>query len=158
MSLTFISDFAKVLFFPKDSSYHGGLGELYFKVVAEGLPFNEYFYLNEELLDFVAKLDGVDKVIFTNSHIDDSPEMVARLLQSFREIIQVSEFGAAKTQPQAYTQLIGRLGVKAEECLFIDDTPQNVLAAKMAGLQAVHFASNTQIIPEIEKWLKNSEK
>ena len=48
-----LSDFARVILFPKDKSYPGRLDELQAKLnnQSEGHNFFDYFELNQELLD-----------------------------------------------------------------------------------------------------------
>lgn len=45
-----------------------------------------------------------------------------------------------KPDPAIYNLLLGRFGLRAEECLFIDDLEANVEAAERLGIQGVHFA------------------
>ena len=44
-----------------------------------------------------------------------------------------------KPDPAIYDRLLQLLPCRADECLFVDDTPRNVEAALAAGLQAVRF-------------------
>jgi 2-haloacid dehalogenase len=49
------------------------------------------------------------------------------------------EEGLKKPDERFYRVLLNRHGLNAGECLFIDDRPDNVLAAKRVGFQAVHL-------------------
>ncbi len=51
---------------------------------------------------------------------------------SFRE-------GVVKPDPAIYTILLDRYGLKAEECVFIDDTEENVRSAEELGLKGIVF-------------------
>ena len=43
-----------------------------------------------------------------------------------------------------YKLLLSRFGLKAEECVFLDDTPRNVEAAKRLGFHVIHFQTKEQ--------------
>ncbi len=46
-----------------------------------------------------------------------------------------------KPDPEIYRRLLDRYGLEAGGCLFIDDSPANVEAARAVGMQAVPFTS-----------------
>jgi len=49
------------------------------------------------------------------------------------------EIGALKPDPQCYITAAKNVDCRPEECLFIDDRPQNVEGAQKTGMQAVLF-------------------
>lgn len=49
------------------------------------------------------------------------------------------QIGHAKPDLAFFTTIVERLGVEPGECLFIDDSEPNVVAAREAGLQAEHM-------------------
>ncbi len=62
-------------------------------------------------------------------------------LELFEEVTFSCEVGAIKPDPAIYAHALGRLGLAAGECLFVDDTETNVAGARAVGLPAVHFRS-----------------
>ena len=56
--------------------------------------------------------------------------------------------GTVKPERKIYDLALNRLGVSAEQTLFIDDKPENIDGAKQAGLQTILFKT-------IEKFKKN---
>ena len=44
-----------------------------------------------------------------------------------------------KPDPEAFAEVARRMGVTPEEVLFFDDTEENVIGARAAGLRAVLF-------------------
>ena len=56
-----------------------------------------------------------------------------------------------KPMPEIYRLLLDRYCLKAEECVFMDDTPENVEGARRAGIHAFHFESQEQAKAELEK-------
>ena len=47
--------------------------------------------------------------------------------------------GKTKPDPEMYKQFLNEYGLKAEECLFIDDTEENVIAARKLGFEGIVF-------------------
>jgi 2-haloacid dehalogenase len=56
-----------------------------------------------------------------------------------------------KPDPRIYRLLLDRAGWRAEECVFIDDSPANVAAAADLGFRAVRFESPEQLRRELEQ-------
>lgn len=54
-------------------------------------------------------------------------------------IVNTARIGVAKPDPQVYRIAAERLGTEPDRCLFIDDTPANVVAAREVGMTALHY-------------------
>lgn len=65
------------------------------------------------------------------------------------EIIISSEEGLAKPDPNIYQRAAEKLGVHPNEAIFVDDMPENVVAARQAGLFGVQFRSTSQVLTEL---------
>ena len=63
----------------------------------------------------------------------------------FSTIVISAEVGVKKPDPTIYRVLLDRLGVPANECVFIDNNQANVDAAKSLGMQAIRFESAPQL-------------
>jgi putative hydrolase of the HAD superfamily len=70
----------------------------------------------------------------------------------FEVIVDSAYVGLRKPEAEIYALTLERLGdsIDASECLFIDDVEVNIDAARAMGMQAIHFQTNEQAIPEIE--------
>ncbi|WP_327411950.1 HAD-IA family hydrolase [Streptomyces sp. NBC_01233] len=53
-------------------------------------------------------------------------------------VVNTSRIGVAKPDPRVYRMAAERVGVPVHRCLFIDDTADNVVAARAVGMAAVH--------------------
>jgi putative hydrolase of the HAD superfamily len=68
----------------------------------------------------------------------------------FELVVDSGFVGMRKPEREIYELTLERLGLRAEDCLFVDDTEVNVDAARELGMAAVHFRSSEQAIAEIE--------
>ena len=62
-------------------------------------------------------------------------------------------FKVGKTKPdlEMYQMFLQEYGLLAEDCVFIDDTVENVEAARQIGFEGIVFTSYNQLLTEIEK-------
>lgn len=56
-----------------------------------------------------------------------------------------------KPMPEIYELLIRRYKLIPEECVFLDDTMHNLVAAEKFGLHTIHFQNQAQAIEELRK-------
>ncbi|MFI0977591.1 HAD-IA family hydrolase [Streptomyces sp. NPDC021093] len=54
-------------------------------------------------------------------------------------VVNTARIGVAKPDPQVYRIAAEQAGAAADRCLFIDDTAANVVAAREAGMTALHY-------------------
>ncbi len=67
----------------------------------------------------------------------------------------VSEYKNMDTpSPDSYRRLLQMYGLKAEECIFIDDHMENIEAAKAEGMHTITFNSYEEVTDEIDRWMK----
>ena len=57
-----------------------------------------------------------------------------------------------KPEPAIYRLLMERYGLRAQECVFLDDTPQNVEEAVRQGMAGIVFRSREQAVKELQKF------
>lgn len=57
----------------------------------------------------------------------------------FDGIVVSGEEHVIKPEPEIYYRLLDRYGLRADECLFIDDNQQNIEAARALGIASVLF-------------------
>lgn len=54
-----------------------------------------------------------------------------------------------KPAPTIYQLLLKRYGLKAEECVFLDDTEKNIVGAQKEGIHGIVFRNREQAIEEL---------
>lgn len=57
--------------------------------------------------------------------------------------------GNFKSEQAFFTKVMSDLGCEAGDCLFIDDSIQNINAASSLGIRTIHFRNNEQAITEL---------
>jgi putative hydrolase of the HAD superfamily len=117
---------------------------------------------NREMIEFVRELRGrgLRAALLTNNVREWEPHWRAKLpeIDELFEVVVDSAFvGLRKPDPAIYMLTLERLGggVRAEDCVFVDDLELNCEAARALGMAAVRFATAEQAIPEIESALRS---
>lgn len=148
-----VSDFSKVLLFPKEPNCQGKLNDLYCTKLGEkNFNFTNYVTFNEELLSYFQLLkDKVELYIFTSGIMQEDREIQARIRAIFTKIYSAEKFRLDKQEPSAYLFITKDINRRPSEIVFIDDKEANVNAAKSAGLNGIQFASNTQLFNELKR-------
>jgi 2-haloacid dehalogenase len=72
-------------------------------------------------------------------------------LSWFKAVIISGEIKLIKPDPRIYRLLLDKIDRRAGECLFIDDSLPNVLAARDLGFKTIHFQSAELLREELER-------
>lgn len=74
-------------------------------------------------------------------------------LDGFDVVVLSGEEGVRKPDPEIFGRTVARIGVAAEECVFIDDFLANVQGAAALGMTAIEHRDPMVTIPELERLL-----
>ncbi|HXG97121.1 MAG TPA: HAD family phosphatase [Gemmatimonadales bacterium] len=69
--------------------------------------------------------------------------------QLFATILLSGDVKLIKPDPRIFQALLERIGRSAGECLFIDDSEENISTARSLGFEAIRFASPEQLRREL---------
>ena len=157
MITTLIFDFSRVILFPRDKKYLGGLNKLHDELSAKaGYNFLDYFELNDRLLALLEKMkERYDLYVFTTGHIQNVPEVKKRISRIFKEIYSVEQIPFDKKDPRGYSFVAEKLHHAPHEILYIDDTIQNITVAKLAGFHTLVFKNNDQLLKALRKFCRD---
>ena len=112
--------------------------------------------LDKELTDFVVRQrPRCRTAILSNAWTDSRRcfEKYEELTTTFETWIISSEEGIAKPDPEIYMRTLRRLGVQAEEAAFVDDSAENVVAARRLGIAAIEFRNTAQTLRDLKEVL-----
>jgi putative hydrolase of the HAD superfamily len=69
----------------------------------------------------------------------------------FDVVVISGQVGLRKPEPPIYELTAAKLGLRPEDCVFVDDTPANLVTARQLGMATVHFAGAASDFAEIER-------
>lgn len=153
-----VFDLSRVLLFPKDKNYKGGLNDLH-----DGLSKKkdyhilDHFEFNEELIAYLDSIKNrIALYVFTTGIIQNSPEMRERLKQTFKKIFSAEEIGLSKKDPKSFLYIAKVIGKKPEEILYIDDSFDGVKVAKRANYNAEQYHKLQKTMDNLQEFLHTS--
>jgi 2-haloacid dehalogenase len=87
----------------------------------------------------------------TNWSMETFPEARERfgILQMIDRYVVSGAEGLVKPDPRLFQVLLDRYGLRAEECIFIDDNPDNVAAARNMGMRGIVFTNAESLRKEL---------
>lgn len=110
-----------------------------------------------ELLDRV-KVAGYRVACLTNNVIggdgagspaDERGERIAAIMQRFDAIVESSKVGVRKPEPRFYEIACEMLGVRPQECVFLDDLGINLKPAAAMGMTTIKVVTAEQAIADL---------
>lgn len=148
-----ITDFSRVILFPRDPNYVGSLNKLHDeKHSEENYNFWQYFSLNSQLLDYFELLKQKYEIyLFTTGKTQEYSGLRTKLFGLFEQVFTVEDLGIEKNRQDAYTKLADKIGRKTDEILFVDDRQENLDAAKLAGMSVCLFVNNQSLVQFINQ-------
>lgn len=104
-----------------------------------------------ELLTFLRE-KGIICAIATASPVDRSERYLktAGILQYFDRIISARNMKEGKPSPDVYLYAVKELGLAAEECFAVEDSPNGALSASRAGLKVIMVPDQSPTEAEIK--------
>ncbi|MBD0281504.1 MAG: HAD family phosphatase [Thermoleophilaceae bacterium] len=109
---------------------------------------------NAVMIDFIreVRLRGVRTALLTNNAREWEPLWRSKLpeIDELFEVVVDSAFvGMRKPEPAIYELTMERLGVRGDQCVFVDDLEPNCATARALGMVAVHFERPEQAVAEL---------
>lgn len=107
-----------------------------------------------EMLDLAARARaaGVATAVLSNSWGGGGYDVYTGFdLRALFDVVVISdEVGLRKPEPEIYQLTAHKLGVRPAGCVFVDDTPANLVTARELGMATVHFTGQAAQLAEIE--------
>jgi len=110
----------------------------------------------EEHVDLLLRLReaGVPNYCITNF---SGPKFIQSqkrfpFLSGFDGVVVSGDERLLKPDPAIYRLLLDRYGLKAEDCVFIDDSSANVEAARVIGMQAIHCVDGIDLAAKLRDY------
>ncbi len=105
------------------------------------------------ILNSLKELNQVKLYALTNWSAETFPIAKKRFefLKQFEGIVVSGEENTRKPFAKIYNITLERYGLSPETCLFIDDSLDNINAAKSLNINALHFTDAIQLKSDLEK-------
>ena len=111
---------------------------------------------DDELLAFIQALrPGVRTGLISNAWVGTREKVKEHIhSRTFDVILFSAEEGVAKPDAEIYRRALSRLGVAAEEVIFVDDWPPNLESARAIGIHALRFTGSLAVREEINRLMQ----
>ena len=119
-----------------------------------GAVINRRLRLQKPILELAAELraNGIKTAVLSNMITPLAWAVKRRrTLQDFEPAIFSCDVGVRKPNAKSYEAVIERLGLKPEECLFVDNRADNITGAQAAGIQVVRDINTSQTVADIKR-------
>ena len=117
--------------------------------------------VREQMVDFLYFLKKDYKLgCITNNIQNSSNEKfnhlneASQVMKIFDHIIESSKVGLRKPDPKIYYMSCEALGVKPEECIYLDDLGINLKPARAIGMTTIKVIDPSKAIKEVKAYLK----
>lgn len=111
--------------------------------------------LNEAMVQFIAESKGkFHKLAIISNMTRETLALMRRefaWLALFDELCFSCELGANKPGRAIYETCLNNLNLLPNECLFVDDSLENVEGALKVGIHAIHFKTFAEFLQELEE-------
>ncbi|MFO0863030.1 MAG: HAD-IA family hydrolase [Candidatus Saccharibacteria bacterium] len=132
MKIKFILfDFYNVLYFPRENR------------------------INEEIIEFLQTNNRKYGFgLLSAVHIDLENWTKERKLNQYFQFVKTTEqLEVSKSEPDVYEMVANSFALKPGQVLFVDDLPENISAAKKAGLQTLLYRPTQSFSKQITQFL-----
>ena len=109
-------------------------------------------FVDFELVDTLRNLRRTMRTALLSNAFDDLRRIVAeewKFADAFDEMIISAEVGMMKPDPRIYRLALERLGVQAEEAVFVDDMLRNLEGAQAVGIVGIQYKNTPQTLAEL---------
>ena len=117
--------------------------------------------IRKQMVDFLSFLKKDYKLgCITNNIQNSKNEKVnhlneaSQVMKIFDHIIESSKVGLRKPDPKIYYMSCDALGVKPEECIYLDDLGINLKPAREIGMTTIKVIDPNEAIDEVKKYLQ----
>ena len=111
--------------------------------------------VNEKVLDLIRQFHGRYKLALLSNAPPGLTQWLAdwKILHLFDTVFCSGDEGVVKPDPTAFEITLERLGVEANEAVFIDDTTEHVEASRKIGLHGILFTTAEELEEELTRLL-----
>lgn len=101
----------------------------------------------------LARLSGRYELVLLSDHAREWAAYlrgVHSVFDLFQPVFFSYELGQTKRSPETFRRVAEQLGRQPEECLFVDDNPENVARAESVGMSGIAFISAKDLEKQLQ--------
>ena len=117
--------------------------------------------IRKPMVDFLLSLKENYKLGCITNNIQNSKDdkvnhlnQASQVMKIFDHIIESSKVGLRKPDPNIYYMSCNALGVRPEECIYLDDLGINLKPARKIGMTTIKVIDPNEAIHEVKKYLQ----
>ena len=117
--------------------------------------------IRKTMVDFLLSLKESYKLGCITNNIQNSKNdkvnhlnQASQVMKIFDHIIESSKVGLRKPDPKIYYMSCDALGVRPEECIYLDDLGINLKPARKIGMTTIKVIDPNEAIDEVKKYLQ----
>ena len=117
--------------------------------------------IRKPMVDFLLSLKENYKLGCITNNIQNSKDdkvnhlnQASQVMKIFDHIIESSRVGLRKPDPKIYYMSCDALGVRPEECIYLDDLGINLKPARKIGMTTIKVIDPNEAIDEVKKYLQ----
>lgn len=117
---------------------------------------NNYHFTYDENISLLKELSTKYPVYLLSDHGIEWIEYIHshhNFFSVFQKQFYSYEYGSTKKEEKTFQHFLNSTGLKAEECLFIDDNFKNVETAKRVGITAVQFKDGDDLKENVSNFI-----
>lgn len=117
------------------------------------------YMLDERLIAFIRSTRPALKTAICSNFSDVLRDQINerwKIADLFDVIVISNEIGVIKPDPKIYLVTLERLGLQAQETIFIDDLERNVIGAEQVGMHGVLFKSTDETIGQVREIVQSA--
>jgi len=108
------------------------------------------YALKQDMLDLVRNLNEHRLFVLSNQTPINSEYLHGVLDPLFERVFFSNEIGFRKPDPKSFQKLLDETGLRAEECIFIDDNLDNIKAAWALGFKVILFRGRESLVRDLQ--------
>lgn len=107
----------------------------------------------KSMISLIKKLRENYKIYaFSNTHdLHEEVNQKRKFWENFDDIFLSNEIHLVKPDKKAYLYVLKSIKLNPEECVFIDDNKENILAAKSLKIKAVQYTTYHSLLKSLKK-------
>lgn len=119
----------------------------------EKLSLKESYCIDWELLDFIKRLKNKYEIYVLSDAIDlaQNDKITNKIKSVFNDYFVSYKEGFRKPDKDAFKNVLNKISRNPEECVFVDDMEQNIVAANKIGIQSIKFTHLKDLIYNLRK-------